>query len=62
MIIPEPGALDFSPPPVYSVPAVTGQACPTRVASVWPSAAPESSECTDWTGLGEVAERHGSRA
>jgi len=59
--------LDFTqvnpaPPPVYSVPAVIGAACPVRLPGLAAPALPSPRPArAHWAGLREVARRHGWR-
>jgi len=52
--------LDSTPPPVYSVPHVTGAPCPIRPTDIVPLATPRRSPSrAHWGALGEIARRHG---
>ena len=52
--------VDPAPPPVYSVPAVTGTVCPVRLPGLAAPALPSLRPArAHWAGLREVARRHG---
>jgi phospholipase C len=54
--------VDPAPPPVYSVPAVTGAFCPIRPTEIVTPAPPHLRTArAHWAGLREVARRHGWR-
>ncbi|HXL34506.1 MAG TPA: alkaline phosphatase family protein [Gemmatimonadales bacterium] len=52
--------VDPAPPPVYSVPAVTGTVCPVRLPGLAAPAQPSLRPArVHWAGLGALARRHG---
>jgi phospholipase C len=53
--------VDLAPPPVYSVPAVTGAVCPVRLPGLAAPLLPPASVRAHWEGLREVVRRHGWR-